>query len=78
MNGNYWKKAVTYGGEGEDASDIARLKPRKSPDDISGDGDLRIDRGVWGARRGKVEEMNDGPREHVPLARYSGTIASSV
>lgn len=41
MNGNYSKKAVTYGGEGEDASDIARLKRRKSPDDISGDGDLR-------------------------------------
>lgn len=28
-----------------------------------------------GARRGKVEEMNDGPREHVPLARHSATIA---
>lgn len=26
-------------------------------------------------RRGKVEEMNDGPREHVPLARHSIAIA---
>lgn len=81
MNENYFKKAVTYGGEsprGRRCRGYNALKPRKSSDVISGDGDLSAPIAVWGVRGGKVEEMNDGPREHVPLARHSGTIASSV